>query len=82
VENSIARAEKITADVLGGRFALDSYKVTEKAQQSLVTFENIDASKLITLDDKSGITLTGRVNGRLPVYFDQQGISVKSGELS
>jgi len=82
VENSIARAEEITADVLGGRFALDSYKVTEKAQQSLVTFENIDASKLITLDDKSGITLTGRVNGRLPVYFDQQGISVKSGELS
>ena len=82
VENSIARAERITADVLGGRFALDSYKVTEKAQRSLATFENIDASKLITLDDKSGITLTGRVNGRLPVYIDQQGISVKSGELS
>ncbi|MDP2636837.1 MULTISPECIES: YdbH domain-containing protein [unclassified Pseudoalteromonas] len=82
VDNSVARAYQLTGDVLGGRFALDSYKVTQEAQQSLVTFESIDASKLITLDDKSGITLTGRVNGRLPVYFDQQGISVKSGELS
>ncbi|MFY8326369.1 YdbH domain-containing protein [Pseudoalteromonas sp. ZZD1] len=82
VDNSVARAYQLTGDVLGGRFALDSYKVTNEAQQSLVTFENIDASKLITLDDKSGITLTGRVNGRLPVYFDKQGVSVKSGELS
>ncbi|MCQ8878228.1 YdbH domain-containing protein [Pseudoalteromonas shioyasakiensis] len=82
VDNSVARIYQLTGDVLGGRFALDSYKVTKEAQQSLVTFENIDASKLITLDDKSGITLTGRVNGRLPVYFDQQGVSVKSGELS
>ncbi|MDN3378244.1 MULTISPECIES: YdbH domain-containing protein [unclassified Pseudoalteromonas] len=82
IDNSVARAYQLTGDVLGGRFALDSYKMTKEAQQSLVIFENIDASKLITLDDKSGITLTGQVNGRLPVYFDQQGISVKSGELS
>ncbi|KTF12256.1 YdbH domain-containing protein [Pseudoalteromonas sp. H105] len=82
VDNSVARVYQLAGGVLGGRFALDSYKVTKEAQQCLVTFKNIDASKLITLDDKSGITLTGRVNGRLPVYLDQQGISVKSGELS
>ncbi|MGS0534679.1 YdbH domain-containing protein [Pseudoalteromonas sp. SaAl2] len=82
VDNSVARAYQISGDVLDGRFTLDSYRVTKEAQQSLVTFENIDASKLITLDDKSGITLTGRVNGRLPVYLDQQGVSVRSGELS
>ena len=82
VDKAIPSIYQLTGEVLGGHFTLDNYQVTKEAQQSLITFENIDASKLITLDDKSGIVLTGRVKGRLPVYFDQQGVTVKSGELN
>ncbi|MEH6395730.1 YdbH domain-containing protein [Pseudoalteromonas sp.] len=72
----------LNGDVMGGSFTLDEYRVTEQPQQALLTFKNIDASKVITLDEKSGISLTGRVAGKLPVYFNQSGVEVKDGQLT
>lgn len=81
VNNNVAQVSSVQGEVMGGSFKLDKYRLFDTPQQALVTFNNIDASKVITLDDKSGITLTGRVNGTLPVYFNEQGVEVKAGEL-
>lgn len=78
--NELAVTE-LTGKVMGGHFLLDKYRLTEEPQQALVTFDNIDASKVITLDAKSGISLTGNVAGHLPVYFTKAGIEVKGGQL-
>ena len=72
----------VNGEVMGGSFILDKYRVTKQAQQALVTFKNIDASKVITLDEKSGINLTGRVAGTLPLYFTDSGVAVRDGQLT
>ena len=81
VNNNQAQVSNVYGEVMGGSFVLDQYRLLDTPQQARIEFKNIDASKVITLDDKSGITLTGQVNGTLPVYFDEQGIAVKGGEL-
>lgn len=81
VNNTVPQLSNLQGEVMGGSFKLDKYRLFHTPQQALVTFNNIDASKVITLDDKSGITLTGRVNGTLPVHFNEQGVEVKAGEL-
>ena len=82
VVNNSAQAFDVEGDIFGGKFSLDKYTLLKQQQTANVTFENVDASKLITLDDKSGITLTGRLKGSLPFYFDDTGVEVKSGSLT
>lgn len=81
VQESVPALLNVSGNVMGGHFLLDEYRLTNQPQQALVKFDNIDASKLITLDEKSGISLTGRVAGQLPVYFTDAGIEVRGGEL-
>ena len=71
----------VKGSVFGGEFSLDSYTVGKPNQVANVKFENIDASKLVTLDDKSGIVLTGRLAGSLPVHFDSGKIEIIDGSL-
>ncbi|HEA17828.1 MAG TPA: hypothetical protein ENH88_15575 [Pseudoalteromonas prydzensis] len=82
LQDSEAVLTTLNGEVMGGSFTLDKYRVTGQAQQALLTFKNIDASKVITLDEKSGVSLTGRVAGTLPVYFTDSGIEVKDGQLT
>jgi len=82
VINNSAKAFDVSGNVFGGVFELDKYSLLKSQQTANVTFENVDASKLITLDDKSGITLTGRLKGTLPFYFDETGVEVKNGSLA
>ncbi|MBQ4859010.1 YdbH domain-containing protein [Pseudoalteromonas sp. MMG007] len=82
VVNNSAQAFDINGNVFGGVFELDKYSLLKSQQTANVTFDNVDASKLITLDDKSGITLTGRLKGTLPFYFDETGVEVKNGSLA
>ena len=82
VVNNSAQAFDVEGDIFGGKFSLDKYTLLKQQQTANVTFENVDASKLITLDDKSGITLTGRLKGSLPFYFDDTGVEVKNGSLT
>ncbi|KPH61420.1 YdbH domain-containing protein [Pseudoalteromonas porphyrae] len=81
VQENVPALLNVSGNVMGGHFLLDEYRLTNQPQQALVKFDNIDASKLITLDEKSGISLTGRVAGQLPVYFTDAGIEVRGGEL-
>lgn len=81
VNNNNVRVIDVKGNVLGGTFLLDNYTLTKESQVSTVTFNNVDASKLNTLEDKSGITLTGRLAGTLPVIFDKSGVHISQGSL-
>lgn len=81
VNNNTALINDVKGSVFGGEFSLDSYTVGKPNQVANVKFENIDASKLVTLDDKSGIVLTGRLAGSLPVHFDSGKIEIIDGSL-
>ncbi|BBW90551.1 hypothetical protein PS1M3_06380 [Pseudoalteromonas sp. PS1M3] len=81
VVNNSAQAFDISGNVFGGVFELDKYTLLKQQQSAIVTFKDIDASKLITLDDKSGITLTGRLKGWLPLHFSDSGVEVTNGSL-
>jgi len=81
VNDNSALVNDITGDVFGGEFSLDTYTVGKPNQVANVKFENIDASKLVTLDDKSGIVLTGRLAGALPVHFNSGEIEIIDGSL-
>ena len=81
VVNNSAQASDISGNVFDGIFELDKYTLLKSQQTANVTFKDIDASKLITLDDKSGITLTGRLKGWLPLHFSDSGVEVTNGNL-
>ncbi|KAA1151084.1 hypothetical protein EU510_14635 [Pseudoalteromonas sp. FUC4] len=81
VNNNTALINDVKGNVFGGEFSLDTYKIGKPNQVANVKFENIDASKLVTLDDKSGIVLTGRLAGSLPVHFDSGKIEIIDGSL-
>ncbi|AUL73545.1 hypothetical protein ATS72_008030 [Pseudoalteromonas sp. 13-15] len=81
VVNNSAQAFDIRGNVFDGVFELDKYTLLKSQQTANVTFKDIDASKLITLDDKSGITLTGRLKGWLPLHFSDSGVEVTNGNL-
>jgi hypothetical protein len=81
VVNNSAQAFDISGNVFDGVFELDKYTLLKSQQTANVTFKDIDASKLITLDDKSGITLTGRLKGWLPLHFSDSGVEVTNGNL-
>ena len=81
VSNNTALINDVKGSVFGGEFSLDTYTVGKPNQVANVKFENIDASKLVTLDDKSGIVLTGRLAGSLPVHFNSGKIEIIDGSL-
>lgn len=81
VVNNSAQAFDISGNVFDGVFELDKYTLLKSQQTANVTFKDIDASKLITLDDKSGITLMGRLKGWLPLHFSDSGVEVTNGNL-
>ncbi len=74
-------AANLIGQVMGGAFVVNKYCLLSDNQTATVKFENIDASKLVTLDAESGISLTGRLAGTLPVVISKQGIEVKQGQL-
>ncbi|WP_282113894.1 YdbH domain-containing protein [Pseudoalteromonas arctica] len=81
VSNNTALINDVKGSVFGGEFSLDTYTIGKPNQVANVKFGNIDASKLVTLDDKSGIVLTGRLAGSLPVHFDSGKIEIIDGSL-
>ena len=81
VDNNVTEIADVAGSVLDGRFTLDNYTLNKQHQVTTVKFNSIDAGKLISLDDKSGITLTGRLAGNLPIVVDKSGLQIKHGSL-
>jgi hypothetical protein len=82
INNNSAQVNNINGNVFGGEFLLDTFALGKSNQVATIRFENVDASKLITLDDKSGIKLTGLLKGNLPVHYNGTDIEVIDGSLA
>lgn len=75
-------AHNIRGNLLGGRFDI------EKAQWPFnnalpinVKLTKIDLEKLLELDKKQGIVVTGNVSGELPIFYDGKHFLIKEGGL-
>ena len=75
-------AYDIRGSLLGGRF--DIAKAQWPFSKELpvnVTLTKIDLEKLLELDKKQGIVVTGRVSGELPIHYDGDNFLIKEGNL-
>lgn len=76
-----AKIYNVKGDVFDGSLSLDKYIVGKSSQVANIAFDNIDAGKLVTFNEQSGISVTGRLAGTLPVHFDKKQVSVFDGQL-
>jgi hypothetical protein len=69
-------------NMLGGRFdfALAQWPFTKDLAVD-INLTDIDLEKLLALDQKQGIVVTGRVSGQLPVYYDGDNFLIQDGHL-
>jgi len=68
--------------LLGGRFdILQAQWPFIKERPFEVKLTKIDLEKLLELDKKQGIVVTGRVSGLLPIYYDGERFLIKEGDL-
>ena len=75
-------AKNIYGNLLGGRFAIaEAQWPFSKGSAVNVKLTNIDLEKLLELDKKQGIVVTGKVSGLLPIYYDGEHLLVKEGRL-
>lgn len=68
--------------ILGGRFDIPQaqWPITQLTPIN-VKLTKIDLEKLLELDKKQGIVVTGRVSGQLPFYFDGEHFLIDEGNL-
>jgi len=72
----------IQGDIFDGSFSIDEVAWPLLPSHSVnVQLNNIDLEKVLELDKKQGIVVTGRISGQLPVYSDGKHFLIKKGEL-
>jgi len=80
--NIIVNMSNVSAEALGGRFEIDKAQWPMKPEHSVnVQLSSIDLEKLLELDKKQGIVVTGKISGNLPVSYDGNNFLVKDGSL-
>ena len=68
--------------LLGGRFDIAQAQWPfNKDLPVKVKLTKIDLEKLLELDKKQGIVVTGRVSGELPIYYDGKNFLIEDGYL-
>lgn len=73
---------KTRGGFLGGEFAIDNAEWPfNKDQAVTVSLVEIDLEKLLELDQKQGIVITGRVSGELPIFYDGEHFLIEDGNL-
>jgi len=76
------KVNNTSGDVLGGRFDItQAHWPFRKGSAVDVKLTKIDLEKLLELDKKQGIVVTGRVSGLLPIYYDGENFLIKEGSL-
>ncbi|MFT2109745.1 YdbH domain-containing protein [Marinomonas sp. 2405UD68-3] len=82
IERNQLRIHDLQGELFDGNFSLDQYVLGAPKQIAHVRFSDIDASKLIALYDESGILLTGRYGGTLPIVFEGDKVEILEGMLA
>jgi hypothetical protein len=75
-------ATDLVGDVLGGSFSLPKFQwPIENGHSVDVKLTSIDLDKVLELDKKQGIVVTGEISGQLPMIFDGEKYIITDGEL-
>jgi len=75
-------AESINGKILGGSFYIPTLTWPMNSEHSVnVQLTNIDLEKVLELDKKQGIVVTGKISGELPITFDGNNVTIENGEL-
>ncbi|MEW7315086.1 YdbH family protein [Buttiauxella gaviniae] len=71
----------VNVDILGGKLRMQQLRMPQR-DAALLRLENISASELITAVNPKQFTLSGRVNGALPLWLNHPQWIVKDGWLT
>jgi len=75
-------ANNIKAELLGGNINIAQVQWPLVAEHSVdVQLNEIDLEKLLELDKKQGIVVTGKVSGTLPIFFKNKKLTIENGDL-
>lgn len=75
-------ASNLKADILGGSFAIPTIKWPfTNGRSANVQLNSIDLEKVLALDKKQGIVVTGNISGQVPITFDGKKYIIEKGEL-
>lgn len=75
-------AKNTRANLLGGRFDINQAQWPfSKDSVMNVKLTEIDLEKLLELDPKQGIVITGKVSGEMPISYDGNYFLIKEGSL-
>jgi hypothetical protein len=75
-------AHNIRGHLLGGHFEIPEVQWPFNKDLSVkVALTKIDLEKLLELDKKQGIVVTGKVSGQLPIQYDGENFLIKDGSI-
>jgi len=76
------KAKNINGNLLGGRFeVVRAQWPFSKDSAVIVKLTKIDLEKLLELDKKQGIVVTGKVSGEFPIFYDGKDLFINEGYL-
>jgi len=76
--------DQAAVQLFGGSLRLEdcAYDRNHPDSVCLLRIDNLDLQPLTALHQVEGLTVSGRVQGSLPLQFSPQGVSVRHGELT
>ena len=76
------KLENILGNTLGGQFSVKDIWLDQRKQHFDVVLKNIDLAQVVALQDQPGISITGRIGGKLPVSSGLQAVSIDDGKVN
>lgn len=73
--------QNLQGEIFGGKFTADDfiYNLNSATNRLKVNATNIDLAKIVETQQLEDITVTGRIDGNIPVTINAQGISIEHG---
>ena len=76
-------AQDLYGEILGGSFSADSivFDLNADSNRFDIKAEDIDLAEIVATQQLKDIEVTGRVDGRIPIMINQQGIVIEQGKF-
>ena len=73
--------QNLRGEILGGNFTADDFMYDLNADTNRLNIKatNIDLAKIVETQQLEDITVTGRIDGTVPVIINTQGVSIEHG---
>jgi hypothetical protein len=81
-KDSVFRLKQIHGEIFNGKFSSSQLWLDGREQAFDITFQGMDLSQVVALQQQPGIKITGSIDGDLPMVMDTHGISIDKGWAS